>query len=139
MSTVGSNATCCWFVPLVITRSALIVVVAMPVMLVFAELSTTLTPTISAMPTISAAAVIAVRRGLRAELRLPSLPGTDQLKRLPSPLTTGRLMAGVSTAMPTNDELTPVTISASVLPPAPAEPGAEQRRAGREDQRADDR
>ena len=52
-------------------------------MLVFAELSTTLMPVISAMPTISAAAVIAVRRGLRAELRLPSMPGIDQPNRPP--------------------------------------------------------
>ena len=33
-----------------------------------------------AMPIMTAPAVIAVRRGLRDELRRPSLPGTDQEK-----------------------------------------------------------
>ena len=80
------------------------------------------------MPTISAAAVIAVRRGLRPELSRPSLPGTDQENIRPSSATTGRLISGVSSATPMKRDQHAAEDQASVLPPAlPAEPEAEQR------------
>ncbi len=92
------------------------------VTLVFTESRTTVMPTTSAMPIISAAAVIAVRRGFRAELRLPSMPGTDRLNSIPSTPTIGPLMAGVRTAIPKKHSSTPTTIKVSVEPPAPARP-----------------
>ena len=70
------------------------------------------------MPTISAAAVIAVRRGLRPELSRPSLPGTDQENIAPSSATTGRLITGVSSATPMNANSTPPRMVARVLSPA---------------------
>ena len=77
----------------------------------------TLTPVIRARPTISAAAVIAVRRGLRPELSRPSLPGTDQENSRPSSDTTGRASSGVSSATPMKLTRTPPRISHSVLSP----------------------
>ena len=102
-------------------------------MLVRAESRITFTPVTSAMPIISAAAVIAVRRGLRPELSRPSLPGTDQENSRPSTDTTGRLMIGVSSATPMNATSTPPRIVHR--PPLPARPYAEQRRADRGDRR----
>jgi hypothetical protein len=83
-----------------------------------ADCITTVTPVTSAMPTISAAAVIAVRRGLRPELRRPRRPGSDQENNRPSPATTGRLTSGVSNATPTKVTSTPPRISSSVVLPA---------------------
>ena len=91
---------------------------ASPAMLALAESRITVTPVTRAMPTISAAAVIAVRRGLRPELSRPSLPGTDQAKSRPSRDTTGRLISGVSSATPMNANSTPPRMTDSVLPPA---------------------
>src|SRR6266508_1546642 len=60
-----------------ITRSAFTWVSTRVCTLFVAEVRMTFTPVINASPTISAAAVIAVRRGLRPEFSRPSLPGTD--------------------------------------------------------------
>jgi hypothetical protein len=83
------------------------------------------TPVIRAMPTISAAAVIAVRRGLRAELRRPSLPGIDQENSRPITPTTGREIKGVSSATPMKLTSTPARMPQSVASPSvPARPSA---------------
>src|SRR5215218_8007172 len=76
-------------------------------MLAVSELATTATPVTSAVPTINAAAVIAVRRGLRAELCRPSLPGIDHASTAPSIDTAGRAITGVNIAIPTNPSSTP--------------------------------
>ncbi len=81
-------------------RSAEICESATLVMLAVADVRTMLTPVISAMPTMRAAAVMAVRRGLRAELRRPSVPGVDQDSSPPITATTGLLINGVSRATP---------------------------------------
>lgn len=101
-----------------ITSSALMLSWARPLMLLLAESRITVTPVTRAMPTMSAAAVMAVRRGLRPELSRPSLPGTDQAKIVPSRFTTGRLMSGVSSATPMKANSTPPRIVTSVLSPA---------------------
>ncbi len=85
--------------------------------LLLAESMITVTPVTRAMPTISAAAVIAVRRGLRPELSRPSRPGSDQEKSRPSMLITGLLISGVSRATPMNATSTPPRISHSVALP----------------------
>nr|BFE71116.1 hypothetical protein GCM10020092_044170 [Actinoplanes digitatis] len=98
--------------------SALSTVEAIALRLLLAESITTVTPVTSAMPTISAAAVIAVRRGLRPELSQPSQPGSDHEKIRPITETTGRLISGVSSAMPMNDTSTPPRIVQRVASPA---------------------
>src|SRR5215207_64587 len=86
------------------------------------ELASTPTPVTSAMPTISAAAVTAVRRGLRAALRRPSLPGVDQANTRPSSATAGRAIAGVSMATPTKVSSTPPSSAGRV--PSPRSPNS---------------
>src|SRR5205814_8251801 len=84
-------------------------------MLVDADENSVLTAVTSATLIIIEAAVIAVRRGLRAELRRPSCPGTDQENSRPSRDTTGRPSSGVSSATAMNDTSTPPRITHSVL------------------------
>src|SRR4051794_27567094 len=94
-------------------------------MLAVSDENTVLIAVTTAMPIIRAAAVMAVRRGLRDELRRPSLPGIDQENSRPSADTIGLLSIGVSSAPPMNVTPTPVRIVPSVwLPALPASPYA---------------
>ena len=95
-------------------------------------------PTTSAMvtsvrPIISAAAVVAVRRELRAALRCASRPATPPVARIgkPNDRVTRPTASGLSTVTPTNSAIAPSAM------PAPAEAGeARPATAGR--QTADD-
>ena len=69
------------------------------------------------MGSVRAAAVIAVRLGLRPALRRPSLPGIDQASTRPSTATAGRLIAGVSMATPTKASSTPPSRAGRVASP----------------------
>ncbi len=71
------------------------------------DVKTTLIAVTNATPTISAAAVIAVRRGLRAELRRPSVPAALQLNSRPMTATIGCEMTGVNRAIPMKQTSTP--------------------------------
>ena len=83
-----------------------------------ADTNTVLIPVISAMPTMSAAAVMAVRRGLRPALSRPNRPGTEKANSRPISPATGRATSGVSSAVPTKASSTPPRIAHSPCSPA---------------------
>ena len=74
----------------------------------------------SARPIISAAAVEAVRPGLRSALSRASRPGEPPRRAAgkPTSVTSGFIMRGASMAMPTNSASTPTeNVSAIITPP----------------------
>ena len=68
--------------------------------LAFRDEPSTVTALIRASPIINAAAVAAVRRGLRTAFSRPSRPGSRREKIRPTPAVIGRLTSGESIAMP---------------------------------------
>ena len=88
------------------------------------DCATTATMHTSAMPIISAEAVAAVRRGLRALFSRASLPEAPSIRGsgAPSARAAGRAMRGLSTATATKITRAPPPISVSVKAVEPTEP-----------------
>ncbi len=82
------------------TKSAVIAPATVLATLAFSDEPSTVTALIRATPIISAAAVAAVRRGLRTAFSRPSRPGSRRENSRPTPDATGLLTSGESMAMP---------------------------------------